>query len=151
MFERQQTITEYSRHLPNSMDFTLGEAFAALKLFYSVECNGCNDDGLVFLSGAFADESSNFQIVLCRFYDMFSQLTVTIQYSSGIRTWLAPAINIVATERMESSEFFADVTVTRVFWMFKNVKPVTCSIKYQDADDRGDDFYAGVAKLGSLM
>jgi len=151
MFERQQTIAEYSRHLPDSSDFTLGEAFSALKLFYSTKCKGCEDDGLVFITGVFADESSNFQIVLSRFYDTFSQLTIAIQYPSGIRSYLTPKTSIAAMEHMESPQFFADVAATRAFWLFKNTKPLACSIEYQDADDRGDEFYTGVAKFAALM
>ena len=151
MFEPKQTIAEYTRHLSDCGDFTLGQAFSALRQFYASECKGCNDDGLVFLTGVFDDESPNFQVILSRFYDVFSQLTVAIQYPNGIRSCLTPETNIAATERDESAQFFTDVSKTRAFWLFKNAKPLTCSIKYEDADDRGDEFYNGVAKFAAVM
>ena len=151
MFKPNQTIAEYSRHLQNSDDFTLGQAFSAMKQFYSSECDGCEDDGLVFLTGVFNDDSPNFQIVLARFYDVFSQLTVAIQYPNGIRSRLTQETHMSAQERGESSQFFADVSKTRAFWLFRNTKPLSCSIKYEDADYRDDGFYARVAEFAASM
>lgn len=115
------------------------------------KCEGCEDDGLVFLTGIFDDDPQNFQVVLARVYDMFSQLTVAIQYPKGIRSRLTPETQIVSTDRSESSQFFTDVAKTRGFWLFKNMKPLSCSVEYIDADDRGDEFYSGVAKLAATM
>ena len=128
------------RHLSDIGDFALGQAFSALRQFYGAECKGCNDDGLVFLTGVFDSESPNFQIVLARSYDLFSQLTIAIQYRKGFMSRLTPETNIAATERSESRQFFVDSIATRAFWLFKNAKPLQCSITYEDADDRGDEF-----------
>ena len=151
MFEAKQSIAEYTRHLPDSSNFNLGQAFYAMQQFYSSECDGCEDDGLVYLAGIFDEDSPNFQVALCRFYDLFSKFTVTIKYSNGIRSYFATNSNIAATERNESTQFFADVIATRSFWLFKNVKPLTCSIEYEDADDRDDEFYTGFAKFAAEM
>jgi len=153
VFERKQTIAEYIRHLPDSDIFTLGQAFSALQLFYSSKCDECEDDsdGLVFLTGVFCDESPNFQIVLSRIFDLFSQLTVSIQYEPGIRSLLTPDTNVSFTERIGSSQFFGAAAATRAFWLFKNVKPLKCTISYVDADDRGDDFYARFAAFAAKM
>ena len=151
MFDRKQTIAEYTRHLSDSGDFTLGQAFSALRQFYASECKGCNDDGLVFVTGVFDSESPNFQIVLARSYDLFSQLTIAIQYPKGFMSRLTPETNIAATERSESRQFFADSIATRAFWLFKNAKPLQCSITYEDADDRGDEFYTRFAKFAAMM
>lgn len=153
MFERNQTIAEYSRHLADSEVFTLGQAFSALRLFYSLKCVGCEDDadGLAFLAGVFSDESPNFQIVLSRICDLFSQLTVSIEYKPGVRSRLTPRTTVASTERIESSKFFAAASATRAFWLFKNVKPLKCTITYVDADDRGDEFYARFAEFAAEM
>ena len=151
MFERKQTIAEYARHLPDRSVFTFRQAFTAMEQFCLSKCEGCEDDGLVFLTGIFDDDPKNFQVVLARVYDMFSQLTVAIQYPKGIRSRLTPETQIVSTDRSESSQFFTDVAKTRGFWLFKNMKPLSCSVEYIDADDRGDEFYSGVAKLAATM
>ena len=151
MFDRKQTIAEYTQHLPDGDSFTLGQALSALKAFYTETCNGCEDDGLVFLTGVFDSESPNFQIVLARSYDLFSQLTIAIQYPKGFMSRLTPETNIAATERSESRQFFVDSIATRAFWLFKNAKPLQCSITYEDADDRGDEFYTRFAKFAAMM
>ena len=150
MFDRKQTIAEYTRHLPDGTSFTLGQALSALKAFYSETCDGCEEDGLVFLAGVFENESPNLQIVLARSYDLFSQLTIAIQYRNGFMSRLTPETNIAATERSESRQFFVDAFATRAFWLFKNVKPLQCSITYEDADDLGDEFYNRFAKFAAM-
>ena len=151
MFERKQTIAEYTRHLPNPNVFTLRQAFSAMGQFYSLECDGCEDDGLAFVTGVFDEDSPNLQIALSRFYDMHSQLTVTMKYRSDIRSRLIPKTHIASTDRSESTQFYTDITKTRAFWLFKNSKPLTCSIEYVDADDRSDEYYSGVAKFAATM
>ncbi|MDB4766157.1 hypothetical protein OAG71_00570 [bacterium] len=143
MYQRKHTIAEYSKHLPNCDAFTCGEALSALQLFFSSECDECSDDadGLVFLTGVFKDDSSNFQIVLSRICELFSQLTVSLQFKVGIRSFLIPKTHVASTERNESPQFFSEAAATRAFWLYRNVKPLKCSITYVDADDRGDEFY----------
>ena len=152
VFERRQTIAEYSRHLPDSQIFTLGQAFSALEQFYSTKCNDCEDDadGLVFLTGIF-DDSPNFQIVLSRIYNLISQLTVTLQYENGFRSYITQKASNSSSERNESTQFFTDTRATRAFWLFKNLKPIECGISYIDADDRGDQFFRGFANLAAEM
>ena len=126
MHERSSTIAEYTQHLTNSEVFTLSEALDSLQQFFKSKCRGCEDDadGLVLVTGIYKDESPNFVITLSRIYQLFSQLTVSIEYEPGIRSWLIPKTNIASTDR----RYFAEpcnpsLTHLEVAHFFLGAKP----------------------------
>ena len=146
MITRAQTAPEYKKMLANPHSFKLGEALGVLELFYrNSPCNECDDDSdrMVFMSGIFDvdDCPDDFQIILTRNYEVFSQLTIVMRFAYGFRSLITPKANVICFARDESEDFFRAAKRTLTYRFFRNLQPRSCSIRYEDCDDKPDSFY----------
>ena len=144
MIARTQTLTKFKKLLANPDSFKLGEAVDAIEMLYrNSPCTECDDDsdGMVFMSGVFDDYPDNLQIVLTRNYEWFSQLTVVMRFACGWRSRVTPKANVICSGRDESDNFFRDTRRTWTYRVYRNLQPVSCSIQYEDCDDKPASFY----------
>ena len=152
MIARRELPNAYKRLLQRSETFTLAEAVTAFERCYTESrIDNAGNDGLVLLSDVSKDEPGLMQVSLHRCVDFFSQLSISLVYRRGLRSFLSPSTTLSCSEIAESVDFFSEVRASWVYWLFSRTQPIRIKIDFQDADDIPDEFYERMAPVFAEM